>query len=79
MTLDNPTLTDQQNEDRRAEIARRAYELYLERGYVDGQDLDDWLAAERELVEKEAAGQASPAPADDSGGISRTQQAASGT
>jgi len=31
------------------EIARRAYEIYLERGSGPGQDLDDWLQAEREL------------------------------
>jgi hypothetical protein len=30
-------------------IARRAYELYLARGGEDGQDIDDWLQAEREL------------------------------
>jgi hypothetical protein len=30
-------------------IAERAYELYLARGGSDGQDFDDWLAAEREL------------------------------
>jgi hypothetical protein len=31
------------------EIARRAYEIYLERGSGPGRDLDDWLQAEREL------------------------------
>ena len=31
------------------DIARRAYELYLARGREHGRDLDDWLAAEREL------------------------------
>jgi hypothetical protein len=30
-------------------VAERAYELYLARGGSDGQDFDDWLAAEREL------------------------------
>jgi hypothetical protein len=30
-------------------IAARAYELYLARGGSDGQDFDDWLAAEQEL------------------------------
>jgi hypothetical protein len=33
------------------QLERRAYELYLERGRADGQDLADWFAAERELVE----------------------------
>ena len=31
------------------QVERRAYELYLERGRADGQDLGDWFAAEREL------------------------------
>lgn len=30
-------------------IAERAYDIYVERGRVDGSDLDDWLQAEREL------------------------------
>jgi DUF2934 family protein len=32
------------------DIARRAYELYLERGRADGFDRDDWRRAERELA-----------------------------
>lgn len=31
-------------------IAMRAYELYRERGCHDGQELDDWLKAEREIL-----------------------------
>ena len=31
------------------EIRRRAYEIYLERGDFPGDELDDWLRAEREL------------------------------
>ena len=31
------------------DIARRAFELYCERGREDGHDVDDWLNAEREL------------------------------
>jgi hypothetical protein len=30
-------------------IARRAYELYEERGKGDGEDLNDWLRAEAEV------------------------------
>ena len=30
-------------------IAKRAYELYLQRGSVSGPELDDWLEAEAEL------------------------------
>jgi hypothetical protein len=32
-------------------IARRAYELFLARGAQPGRDLDDWLQAERELLD----------------------------
>ena len=32
-------------------IELRAYELYVARGGDQGQDLDDWLQAERELRE----------------------------
>lgn len=31
-------------------IAKRAYELYIERGYRQGTALDDWLQAEREVL-----------------------------
>jgi len=34
------------------EIQQRAYELHLERGCVHGRHQDDWLQAERELLEK---------------------------
>ena len=33
----------------RQEIRLRAYEIYLERGGLPGNELDDWLQAEREL------------------------------
>lgn len=35
----------------RERVERRAYELYLARGAADGQAMDDWLHAERELIE----------------------------
>ena len=34
----------------REEIARLAYHFYETRGRRDGQDVDDWLAAEQELT-----------------------------
>lgn len=34
----------------RDRIALRAYELYVQRGRQDGQALEDWLQAERQLV-----------------------------
>jgi len=32
------------------EIARRAYGKFCERGCVHGGDVDDWIAAEREIL-----------------------------
>ena len=32
-----------------ADVARRAYELYLARGREPGHDIEDWLQAERDL------------------------------
>jgi len=34
----------------RDEIERRAYERFVERGGMDGADIEDWLRAERELL-----------------------------
>ena len=31
------------------DIATRAHEIYVDRGYADGFDREDWLRAEREL------------------------------
>jgi hypothetical protein len=33
-------------------IARRAYEIYMDRGAAHGHDIDDWLQAERELPDE---------------------------
>jgi Protein of unknown function (DUF2934) len=35
--------------EREEQIRRRAYELYEQRGKVDGYELDDWLQAESEV------------------------------
>jgi Protein of unknown function (DUF2934) len=43
------------------EIARRAYELYEARGREDGHDQEDWLQAERDLIEIEASTERPPA------------------
>ena len=40
--------------DVEVEIRRRAYELYESRGYVDGQAEQDWIQAEREVVERQS-------------------------
>ena len=34
------------------EIRRRAYELYERRGYSSGNEADDWLTAEREVLQR---------------------------
>lgn len=34
------------------EIALEAYASYVERGRVDGHDVEDWLAAERRLLRR---------------------------
>ena len=36
------------------EIRCRAYELYEQRGRLDGHDLDDWLQAEDEIIREKA-------------------------
>ena len=35
-----------------AEIAARAYDIFLMRGAAPGHDMDDWLQAEQELIER---------------------------
>jgi hypothetical protein len=36
--------------DTEEKIRLRAYQLYVERGRIDGQALDDWLQAEAEVL-----------------------------
>jgi hypothetical protein len=36
----------------REEISLRAYHIYLERSGAQGNELDDWVRAERELLEQ---------------------------
>jgi hypothetical protein len=43
----------------KAEISRRAYLRFCERGQAPGQELDDWLAAERDVL-SDASGEAPP-------------------
>jgi len=38
-------------EPTREEIALRAYHIYLERGCTSGNELEDWVRAEKELRE----------------------------
>ena len=46
-----PRSAAQQTMSTDAEIARRAYDLYVARGREDGHDVEDWVQAERELNE----------------------------
>lgn len=47
----HPTIPAQAMSDAlRERIAKRAYELYLERGCRPGCELEDWIDAERELL-----------------------------
>ena len=41
-------------EDTQSRITERAYELFDRRGGHHGQDLDDWLTAEREILSEES-------------------------
>ena len=54
--MNNPTETSQPETasgvPMREEIELRAYQIYIERGGAHGQDVEDWLQAQRELVEK---------------------------
>ncbi len=38
------------SDELRERIAKRAYELYLERGCREGCDVEDWEDAEREIL-----------------------------
>jgi hypothetical protein len=65
------------------EIARRAYELFLQRGSVPGHETDDWLQAEAELVSSAGASEPSereapPARRSESGSGRRDAGTASG-
>lgn len=41
--------THQSEEGTDSDVSRRAFELYEARGRDDGQSVEDWLQAEREL------------------------------
>ena len=40
-------------EDLGSRLAKRAYELYIQRGQEDVQDIEEWLEAERQILPKE--------------------------
>lgn len=47
--VDTARLSDENRGPTHEQIARRAYELYAQRGYIDGYAEEDWAQAEREL------------------------------
>jgi hypothetical protein len=48
-SLESPAAVAIASDVTEGDIARRAFELYCDRGRDDGHDIDDWLSAEREL------------------------------
>ena len=54
-TADAPAVNAQGDGQLRREIELRAYYRYCERGCTPGGEVEDWLAAEQELREKQAA------------------------
>jgi len=44
--------------DLQGQVRRRAYELYEERGKVDGFEVEDWLQAEAEFLGARRTGRA---------------------
>ena len=47
MPVESPTLTQEQLQE---EIRQKAYELYLQRGGQEGDDLQDWFTAEKMVL-----------------------------
>jgi len=52
LTKKTPTLVGE-SEELKDKIRERAYQLYEERLWEDGHDLEDWLRAEEEITEQE--------------------------
>jgi Protein of unknown function (DUF2934) len=48
------TMADRSFVPTQEEISERAYEIYVSRGRKNGGDIDDWLAAEQELRERQS-------------------------
>jgi hypothetical protein len=49
---------NQRKEPSTEEITHLAYALYLQRGSEHGKDVEDWVAAEKELTDKPVVGPA---------------------
>ena len=53
-------MSDIEKAPTREEIELRAYEIYLKRGDKEGNALDDWFAAEKELSESRQRNSSDP-------------------
>lgn len=51
-TKTNSMIPQEPFNDREAEVRRRAYELYEQRGKTAGSELQDWLQAESEMADE---------------------------
>ena len=49
-----PNQTTTSIDDLQEQVRRRAYELYEQRGRVDGHEIDHWLQAESEVTQRKA-------------------------
>jgi Protein of unknown function (DUF2934) len=49
---DPAAFTQKYPDEVRGRIAKTAYKLYEQRGWQDGQDIDDWLQAEEIVMRK---------------------------
>jgi hypothetical protein len=55
---EQPVQSLQAPADLQEQVRRRAYELYEERGKVDGFEVEDWLQAEAEFLGARRTGRA---------------------
>ena len=55
---EQPAQSLQAPADLQEQVRRRAYELYEERGKVDGFEIEDWLQAEAEFLGARRTGRA---------------------
>jgi hypothetical protein len=46
---------DEMKQNFKDEIAKLAYELYEKSGYIEGREIENWLEAERIVMERYAA------------------------
>jgi Protein of unknown function (DUF2934) len=51
-TFDTEPQITRDVQDLTEQVRQRAYELYELRGRADGHELDDWLLAESQLIQK---------------------------